>query len=398
MYQVYVGIDISKDSFEAAGLDPKGNELIRDSFSMDAEGFSRLLKMVVQHCKDVRQTLVAMESTGCYQLNLFSFLTAQGIEAVVINPLLISNFAKLSLRKTKTDKKDAMTIAQFILQHRDAVSQLAVSQELQDLRDLARERESICHMMSATKSEIKRVLRTTFPELESLCDLSTKVMLQFIEKFPSARLVKAAKPKEVAKALERKGVGMRLRDRADSIIKAAKNSVGIISPAKEIILQGKVSTLVHLQERAEQMTKLMTKMCEASRLEDLKIVTSIDGISMKTAVPFLAEVGDINNYNCYKKLIAFAGLDPSVRQSGKFVGQSKISKRGNRHLRRVIYLMTSMVVEHNLFFRKYFERRKKEGMSPQKALFAVAHKLIRTIFSMLTHRTYFNSKEAYADS
>lgn len=245
MYQVYVGIDISKDSFEAAGLDPKGNELIRDSFSMDAEGFSRLLKLVVQHCKDVKQILVAMESTGCYQLNLFSFLTAQGIEAVVINPLLISNFSKLSLRKTKTDKKDAMTIARFILQHRDSVSQLAISQELQDLRDLARERESICHIMSATKSEIKRVLRTTFPELESLCDLSTKVMLQFLEKFPSARLVKAAKPNEVAKALERKGVGMRLRDRADSIIKAAKNSVGIISPAKEIILQGKVSTLVH---------------------------------------------------------------------------------------------------------------------------------------------------------
>src|SRR5271169_5272681 len=135
MYRVYVGIDISKDSFEAAGLDPKGNELIRDSYSMDAEGFSRLLKMVVQHCKDVKQILVAMESTGCYQLNLFSFLTAQGIEAMVINPLLISNFSKLSLRKTKTDKKDAMTIAQFILQHRDSVSQLALSQDLQDIRD-----------------------------------------------------------------------------------------------------------------------------------------------------------------------------------------------------------------------------------------------------------------------
>jgi len=86
------------------------------------------------------------------------------VQVVVINPLLISKFAKLSLRKTKTDKKDALTIAQFIVQHQDAVSGLAVSQGLQDLGDLDRERESLCHFISETKSEIKRVLRTTFAE------------------------------------------------------------------------------------------------------------------------------------------------------------------------------------------------------------------------------------------
>ena len=154
-------------------------------------------------------------------------------------------------------------------------------------------------------------------------------------------MVKEAKLKEIAKALQRKGVGSRLRIGARDIVTAADKSVGIISPAKEIILQGKVSTLIHLQERADQMTNLMTKLCAASRMDELEIVTSIRGINTKTAVPFLAEVGDIKNYSCYKKLIAFAGLDPSVRQSGKFVGQSKISKRGNRHLRRAVYLMAS---------------------------------------------------------
>jgi transposase len=393
MYRLYVGIDVSKDSFSVAGLDSKGNGLIGDSYSMNAEGFSCFLGMLLQHCKNLSQILAAMESTGCYHLNLFSFLNGQGIEVVVINPLLISQFAKLSLRKTKTDKKDAMTIAQFMLQHQDAVSQLAVSQRLQDLRDLTRERESLCHLVSATKSEIKRVLRTTFPELESICDVSTKVMLQFLKRYPSARMVKLAKPKDVIKALERKGVGTRLTFSAHDIIRAAENSVGIVSPAKEIILQGKVSTLVHLQDRVEQMTKLMTTLCKTSMLQDLEIVKSIKGIKTKMAVPFLAEVGDIKNYSCYKKLIAFAGLDPSVRQSGKFVGQSKISKRGNRHLRRVLYLMASSVVKCNSFFRHYFISKKKKGVSPQKALFAVVHKLIRIIFSMLTQRTYFNLNE-----
>lgn len=393
MYQLYVGVDVSKDSFTAAGLDPAGSELLRGAFNMDAEGFNHFLGMILQHCKEPDEILVAMESTGCYQLNLFSFLTAHGIKGVVINPLLISNFAKLSLRKTKTDKKDAMTIAKFILQYRESVSYLSVSQELQDLRDVSREREALSHLISATKAEIRRLLRITFPELDANYDVFTKVMLQFLSQFPSARLVKTATRKDVAKALTRKGSGMRFTYSAQNIIMTANESVGITSPAKEIILQGKVATLVHLQERADQMTKLMTTMCEASMLKDLEIVISIKGISLKTAVPFLAEVGDIYNYSCYKKLIAFAGLDPSVRQSGKFTGQSKISKRGNRHLRRVLYLMASRVVAENRIFKAYFIRRKNEGMSPQKALFGVIHKLIRVIYSMLTHRTYFNPEE-----
>ena len=127
---------------------------------------------------------------------------------------------------------------------------------------------------------------------------------------------------------------------------------------------------------------------------DLKILQSIKGVGPNTAVPFLAKVGEVKNYSSHKKLIAFAGIDPSVCESGKFIGMSRISKRGNRHLRRAIYLMTTSVVSQNAFFKAYFLRRKKEGLPPQKALFAVAHKLIRVIFAMLSHRTYFKAEEA----
>jgi transposase len=128
-------------------------------------------------------------------------------------------------------------------------------------------------------------------------------------------------------------------------------------------------------------------------LEDLQILTSIKGINAKTAGPVLAEIGSIGKYASYKKLIAYAGLDPSIHQSGKFVGKSKLSKRGNRHLRRVIYLMTSCVVRVNDSFKAYFIQRKSEGMHSQKAIFATAHKLIRVIFAMLSQRTYFRAKE-----
>lgn len=394
MDRMFVGVDISKDTFSAAGLDAEGNECFSGFYSMDSGGFCKFLESVTTRCRDRQKVLVAMESTGCYHINLFSFLTTQGIHAVVMNPLLIANFAKRSLRKTKTDKKDAKTIAKFFMENREEISQLSVSQDLQDLRDLARERESISHLISATKVEMKRVLRTIFPELESIADIYTRVMLRFLQAYPSARLVRAAKPKVLAQALRQPYVGNKLTFSAEDILRAARSSVATASPAKEIILKGKIATLLHLQERLDEMTKLLTDLCKATRVEDLKILRSIKGVGPKTGVPFLAEMGPVENFSSHKKLIAFAGIHLSICQSGKYIGKSKISKRGNRHLRRAIYLMTAAVVSKNAFFKAYFLRRKKEGLIPQKALLATAHKLIRVIFAMLSHRTYFQVKMA----
>jgi len=394
MYSLWVGVDVSKDFFSTAGLDGEGKELFSATYEMNSNGFKEFLKVLSSHSERLDQAMVAMESTGCYHINLFSFLTSQAIRAVVVNPLLIANYAKRSLRKTKTDKKDALTIAKFVLDHHEEISQLSLSQDHQDLRDLARERESLCHLIAATKVEIKRVLRTTFPELESIGNLYTGVMLRFLQQYPSARLVRGAKPKVIAKALKGPYVGDKLTFSAEDILRAAQSSVAVVSPAKEIILRGKIATFFHLQERLDEVTKLLTDLCKNTRVEDLMILESIKGVGPKTAVPFLAEMGEVKNFASYKKLIAFAGLDPSVHQSGKFMGASKISKRGNRHLRRAIYLMTASVVSQNAFFKAYFLRRKREGLPPQKALFTVAHKLIRVIFAMLSQRTYFKVKEA----
>jgi transposase len=313
---------------------------------------------------------------------------------MVVNPLLIANFAKLSLRKTKTDKKDALTIARFLLDHHEEISQLSIPQDLQDLRDLSRERESLSHLVSATKVEIKRVLRTTFPELETIGDIYTGVMLRLIQEYPSARLVRAAKLKGIAKLLKQPHVGNKLTFTAEDIIKAAQSSVATVSPAKEIILRGKIGTLLHLQERLAEVTKLLTDLCKSTKLEDLEILRSIKGVGPNTAAPFLAEMGEVKNYTSHKKIIAYAGLDPSVHQPGKFIGMSKLSKRGNRHLRRAIYLMTASVVSQNAFSKTYFLKRKREGLAPQKAIFATAHKLIRVIFAMLSQRRYFEVKQA----
>lgn len=390
MHNLFVGIDVSKDSSSAHGINSKGKSSFSVSFSMDSEGFTTLLKHITSNCKDFSEVIVALESTACYHINLYSFLTSKSIKTVIVNPLLISNFTKLSLRKTKTEKKDALTIARFLLVNAKSISQLAISQDLQDLRDIARERESLCHLIATTKTEIKRILQSTFPELESVCNINTKVMLNFLKKFPSARLIISARAKTIVRALEPSGQGNRISSFSpEDIIKAARSSVATLSPAKELILPGKISTLQHLQQRRDELTKALTDVCKSMMIEDLDIVTSIQGIDTGTATSFLAEMGDIHNYQSHKSLIAFAGIDPTVYQSGKYEGTSRISKRGTRHLRRVIWLMTFNVIHFNETFKQYYLKRKRDGLPAKKAIFATAHKLIRIIFAMLSQRTYF---------
>jgi transposase len=128
------------------------------------------------------------------------------------------------------------------------------------------------------------------------------------------------------------------------------------------------------------------------RVEELDIITPVDGISAITGSTFLAELGDIEMFSSSKHVIAFAGLDPSIRQSGQYEGVSRISKRGNRHLRRVVFPMTLCVVRSQNIFREYFLKRKAEGLPAPKAILATSHKLLRVLFTMLSSKSYFRKE------
>lgn len=391
---MYVGIDVSKEVSAAQGITSNGNKVFSLEFPMNAAGFAKLIKAIRKHSQSFGNVTVAMESTGCYHINLFSFLTNKGIQCVVINPLLITNFARLSLRKTKTDRKDAGTIAQFLRVHKDSLSQGMFSENIQDLRDLARERESLVSMLCGLKNDIKRILQVTFPELESVCNIFSETILTLLMHFPSARMIRDAKPEEIADALIHKDHRKRTAVSHESIIQAAHSSVASASTAKELILPEKISTFLYLTRKRDKMTKALITTCESMMIEELNIITSIDGIGNQSGALFLAELGDYRAFQSSKNLIAFAGLDPSLHQSGKLEGISKISKRGNRHLRHIIYNMTFCTVRCNNVFREYFMKRKQEGLPFKKALLATAHKLVRVLFTMLTTKSIYKTKNA----
>jgi transposase len=392
MYSLFVGIDVSKDSFSAAALDEKAKTVFSLCPLMNAQGFDEFLKVLAAHHGDLGTIVAALESTGPYHLNLYSFLVAKGITTIIVNPLIIANFNKLSLRRTKTDKKDAATIARYLFLNREVLGKLSSCQTTTDLRDLARERESILKMIASMKNDIKRILQTTFPELEQLVDVLCVTMLRFLKVFPSARLINQAAPEAVAEGFNQADGRLRISMQYTSVIDLARKSVGTASPSKELILPGKIDTLFHLTQRADEITKMLVKLCKTARQEELSILMSIRGVASKTAAPFLAELGDHRNFNSYKKMIAFSGLDPTTHQSGKYEGLSMISRRGNRHLRKIIYNMTFCVIRYAGPFRDYFFRRKEEGLPFRKALLATAHKLMRTIFAMLNGGTLYRTE------
>jgi len=379
---LFVGIDVSKEKFDACGIGDDGKKVFSVTCPMNREGFEKLILQLPE------TALIGMESTASYHIALFSYLTAKGYRVAIINPLLIANFAKLSLRKTKTDKKAALTIAEFLLLKRETLA--TEPPPLGELKDLSRRRERLIDQVTALKNDIKRILSVTFPELETITGVFTKSTLRLLVKFPSAHAIREAGYDAVADVVISRSRGRKSAASVKTLIDSATASVGVSSPAKDLILKQEAALLLHVQEQAEEIMKVMVHLSDEKMKRDTEILTSMKGIGDKTAFNFLIELGgDINVFENDKKLIAAVGIDPTVHESGKYKGQSKISKRGNRHLRRVIWLMTTKVIISNEVFRAYYFKRRKDGLIYKMAVLATAHKLIRVMFSMLVNQRHF---------
>ncbi len=193
---LFVGIDVAKDKCDACGIGEGGEKIFSLTSSMDRKGFEKLMA----HLNDRPgvSLLLSLESTACSHITLFSYLTARGYRVVIINPLLISNFVKLQLRKTKTDRKDAFTIAQFLMLRKETLGNQSFSPDLMELRDLARRRERLTDQVTKLKGNMKRILSVTFPELEHLTGVFAKSILQLLIRFPSADALRKADCETVA--------------------------------------------------------------------------------------------------------------------------------------------------------------------------------------------------------
>lgn len=386
-FKVFVGIDISKDSFFACAILSPEEILFEEKFPMSIQGFKTLKNRLSRFPKN--SILIGKESSGCYYINLFAYFSQRKFNCVILNPLIVKGVQSMEIRKTKTDRTDAWRVAfvlytaQHLLPEKSFLSH--------EFRDIARERERITQQIARIKNDIEKALAVLFPELERAVNIYTEGILRVLERFPSAWAIKSASLSEIQSLLSSHEAGRKPSITADALKAMAKNSIGQFFPVRELLLQRKIKEIFFLEEELEFVTSLLTKACEeASLCQDIEILKSIKGIGDVTAMHFVAEVGDIERFSCPKKLIAYCGLDPTVYESGRFKGKSRLSKRGNRHLRRVVWLMAVAVVMHNQYFRNYFMRRRAQGLPYKKAILAVAHKLIRTLYAMLKSKKPFS--------
>ena len=393
MIKQFIGIDISKDSFDVTLLEGSGEIKLEVKLTMDREGFDTLLEYLSPYAKE--EQLIAMEATGIYHLPLLSFLLELEFRCAVINPILIKSFiGSTSLRKTKNDKKDAASIALFSLKSHQSLH-LASPDIIENIRPLIRERENLSQDIARLKTEIKANVVQLFPELLKNTNIFTKSMLNLLLKAPSRRAIRNLKEKTIQRILDDTS-GNKVKISAKDILALAKTSIAVSDKYLEKVLTSKIRRLVATQEELSILDLELENSLEESDInDDIDILKSIPGVGSVTSKNFMVEISSVDKFNSVKQLCAFIGIDPSVRQSGTSVNyRGKISKRGNANLRRTIWQMAIGTIRSCEKFNTYFSKKREEGKKFKQAVIAVANKLLKTIFVMLKNKTKFDENLA----
>ena len=387
----FIGIDVSKSSFNYSVIDKHCKKIESDKLSMDRDGFNKL-KSVVEKYKD---SIVACESTGSFHTNLMSFLISFKKEVALINPSLIKRFSySVSLRKTKTDEIDANLIAVFICKNKEHINYFTLS-DIDRIVPLARLRESIAKDIAKAKTQLRQHLSITFPELERNYNIFTLSILRLIKLFPSCESVRKASSMKIYRAIKHSSAGRSVNITPKTIKELAQNSIGVASFSYEALVKYDVEHLLFLMDKLEEIEKQFIDSINKNKKEDVDILTSIKGIGSTTASYFIAEIGSIERFKNKRKLIAYIGTDPSIAQSGSSINsKGKISKKGSKSLRRTLYIMAMGTIRVNDYFRAYYLKKKQEGMQHKKAIVALMNKLARVIYALLKKREKFNIKNS----
>jgi transposase len=372
-----VGIDIASKSANYAVLGSRGFISTNNEFTMDSRGFEAFMSS-----RDVAEDDVfVMESTGNYHLPLYSWLLNHGRKALIINPMLIKQHQKgITIRRTKTDRLDAMAIARYAA---DPSARLPQGERSMDTESkvFARRREQNAEELAKAKTILKGDLSVAFPELLVL-GVFTKSMLGFLCRFGSARDVLQASDAELENALYVARGRHSQKINAKTIRELADKSIGVASHGA--LVKDSARKVLECTTRDEELTKALLDLETSIHKDAVEIVASMPGIGLVTASQFMAEVEDISRFETYQKLIAYMGTDPGIYQSGESERHGHITKRGNASLRKYVFLMAQGSLKWNPVFNAYYHKKRDSGFPHRKAMVATMNKLIRTIFILLT--------------
>lgn len=388
---VSVGIDVAKDKHDCIIQNSEG-EVLADVFTIsnNMDGFHTLLEKIQACIAPQDKIRVGLEATGHYSYNLLGFLLDNGLATYVLNPLRTNLYRKsLSLRKTKTDRVDARTIAAMLLSDAGLKPYTNTAYHNEELKSLTRYRFDKVKERAKLKSSVSRLVCILFPELEKLVPtLHMASVYALLEEFPGAKQVARAHLTSLKSLLEKASKGRYKRDMALSIRDAARMSIGSRMPAKSLELQHTIRLIRELDAEIHEIEAEIETMMDEIRSP----IMTIPGIGYRMGAMILAEAGDLSRFDSPDKLLAYAGMSPSTYQSGQLNNcYPHMEKRGSRYLRYALFNATKYVCLWDPTFSAYLAKKRAEGKHYNVAISHAAKKLVRLIFAMEKSRQPYRS-------
>lgn len=382
---VYIGIDIAKFKHFASVVSSDGKVIVKPfPFENSRLGFMKLIEEI----ENFHDCLIGLESTGHYAENLIQFLFERNYSVAVINPIQTNSIRDSNIRKTKTDKVDTMLIVQcLMLKKYSLVSSKNI--DLIKLRRLSRFRLEMIQQQTRIKTQLTACLDIVFPELARFFkgNLHLKVSYALLEKYSSAKSIRSARIDGLTNLLFHNSRGRYNYENALQLKSLAMVSIGLDNPAIELQIQCLIKQLRLYQK---QINDIDISIMALMDIINSPILT-IPGVGYTLGAMIISEIDDIKKFSNPSKLLAFAGLDPVVNQSGNFQSDSlKISKRGSTYLRYAIYRVAFLIIYNNETFHNYYIDKRAQGKSHRVALGHVCNKLVRIIFKILTDDIPFN--------
>lgn len=377
-----VGIDIGKNHHEASIVSPEGKQIGRSlRFATTHKGADSLMSFIFKNIGN-SPCVFGMEATGHYWYPIYSFLKAKGYTIYVINPIQSDSLRKMYIRQTKNDSIDSFLIAEVIRFGQFGTTSMA-DENILAMRQLCRYRDSVISSRTEIKLRIGTIMEQIFPEYEKqFSSLWLSTSMGILEKYLTPENIENAPIDELFEIIKDKSHNKLTMKKAISIREAAADTFGIKIAQDAFSFQLK-QLIDRMNFLDKQIEALDCQILEYYEKFDCYLHT-IPGIGMIAAATILAEIGDINRFKSSSALVAFAGIDPTVRQSGEFSStHNHMSKRGSPYLRHAIFLAATTCSFHNSPLNAYYKKKREQGKHHLTATGAVARKLTTVIYAVL---------------
>ncbi|MGG0725089.1 IS110 family transposase [Bacillus mycoides] len=345
---------------------------------------------------------IVFEATGIYSRQLERFMQNNQYTYCLLNPLE----AKIqcdSLRIHKTDRSDAHRLA---LTHFTVTRRVSTGTDnlFYQLKSLSRLYSELDDELSIIRGRMHKVIQLTFPELERIFTSKSDLFLNFVQLFPHPDCVlglsKTIIKNRIRANTNKKISNITAEKKAIQILEIAKICYPAVSQNDVLCDQLKLYARRY-QELLHQKESCISKMVYlAEQRAEYDIIRSLPGIGPNTAVRLMAEIGDITRFNNNKQLNAFAGIDIRRFQSGKTFFKDKINKRGNKHLRKLLFLIIQNMIKQRRYGQnhivEYYDKLKTQPYNKchKVASIACVNKLLKLLFYLITHNMHYDYRLA----